>query len=132
MSSLLSESLPVLTVFLVLHLAIFPYLCSNLAYSVYFRGNFSTSFEADSLIERKVTYSDGRREESKIRVVILTSDRAGGEGYRLATILSVLREISRARERYQILLCSADNKEFTEIPEMPDLRVLQPCKDNRK
>ena len=65
-----------------------------------------------------------------MRIVIQTSERRGD--YMRRTILSVRRELSLARDGYQLYVCSADSKDFTEIPEMPELTLVQPCKQNRK
>ena len=124
---LIVDCLPIILLFSVLHLTILPYLCSNLAFSVYFRGN-TNSYEEESLVSS--TGEDRRKEESRLRIVIQTSERRGD--YIRRTILSVRRELSLARESYQLYVCTADSKDFTEIPEMPELTVVQPCKQNRK
>ena len=124
--TLIVDCLPIVTLFSLLHLTLLPYLCSDLAFSVYFRGNTNNKEE-----ESEVSSTGGeRREESRMRIVIQTSERRGD--YMMRTILSVRRELSLAREGYQLYICSADRKDFREIPEMPELRVVQPCKQNRK
>ena len=124
--TLIVDCLPIVTLFSLLHLTLLPYLCSDLAFSVYFRGNTNNKEE-----ESEVGSTGGeRREESRMRIVIQTSERRGD--YMMRTILSVRRELSLAREGYQLYICSADRKDFREIPEMPELRVVQPCKQNRK
>ena len=71
-----------------------------------------------------------RKEQSGLRIVIQTSERRGD--YMMRTILSVRRELSLARDSHQLYVCSADRKDLREIPEMPELTVVQPCKQNRK
>ena len=124
--TLIVDCLPIVILFSVLHLTILPYLCSDLAFSVYFRGNTNNS-EEESLV-RSTGWE--KRDQSRMRIVVQTSQRRGD--YMKRTILSVRRELSLARDRHQLYVCSADNKDFTEIPEMPELTVVQPCKQNRK
>ena len=124
--TLIVDCLPIVILFSVLHLTILPYLCSDLAFSVYFRGNTNNS-EGESLVRSK---GWEKRDQSRMRIVVQTSQRRGD--YMKRTILSVRRELSLARDRHQLYVCSADNKDFTEIPEMPELTVVQPCKQNRK
>ena len=124
--TLIVDCLPIVILFSVLHLTILPYICSDLAFSVYFRGNTNNS-EEESLVR---STGGEKRDQSRMRIVVQTSQRRGD--YMKRTILSVRRELSLARESYQLYVCSADNKDFTEIPEMPELTVVQPCKQNRK
>ena len=124
--TLIADCLPIVILFSVLHLTVLPYLCSDLAFSVYFRGNTNNT-EDESLV---ISRGDEKREESGMRIVIQTSERRGD--YMRRTILSVRRELSLARDRHLVYVCSGDNKDFTEIPEMPELTVVQPCKQNRK
>ena len=124
--SLIVDCLPIIILFSVLHLTILPYLCSNLAFSVYFRGN-TNNYEDESIVSSP---AGTRKGQSRMRIVIQTSERRGD--YMMRTILSVRRELSLARDRHQLYVCTADSKDFTEIPEMPELTVVQPCKQNRK
>ena len=125
--TLIVDCLPIVILFSVLHLTVLPYLCSDLAYSVYFRGNTNNSEDEMSLVS---PLGGEKRDQSRMRILIQTSERRGD--YMKRTILSVRRELSLARDSHQVYLCSADNKDFTEIPEMPELTVVQPCKQNRK
>ena len=125
--TLIVDCLPIVILFSVLHLTILPYLCSDLAFSVYFRGNTNNA-EDESLVSSPG--GDRRKGESRLRIVIQTSERRGD--YMMRTILSVRRELSLARDSHQLYVCTADRKDFTEIPEMPELTVVQPCKQNRK
>ena len=127
---IVGDCLPIILLFSTLHLTILPYLCSNLAFSVYFRGTVGTATN-NSEEESSVSSPGGeRKDQSRMRIVIQTSERRGD--YMRRTILSVRRELSLARDGYQVYLCSGDNKDFTEIPEMPELTLVQPCKQNRK
>ena len=122
------DCLPLLIIFSALHLTIIPYLCSDLAFSVYFTGNGTTD---STPLAGLVSPEEEERVESRMRIVILTSEREGGVSYRLSTILSVEREISRARETYhQIFVCSADRGDLADIPHT-NLSLLQPCKHQR-
>ena len=125
--TLIVDCLPIVILFSVLHLTVLPYLCSDLAYSVYFRGNTNNSEDVMSPVS---PLGGEKRDQSRMRILIQTSERRGD--YMKRTILSVRRELSLARDSYQLYVCSADNKDFTEIPEMPELTVVQPCKQNRK
>ena len=110
--TLIVDCLPIVILFSVLHLTVLPYLCSDLAFSVYFRGNTNNT-EDESLV---ISRGDEKREESGMRIVIQTSKRRGD--YMRRTILSVRRELSLARDSHQLYVCTADRKDLTEIPEM--------------
>ena len=125
--ALIGDCLPIVILFSLLHLSVLPYFCSNLAFSVYFKGNPGETGE-ENLVS--TAGEERRKEQSGLRIVIQTSERRGD--YMMRTILSVRRELSLARDSNQLYVCSADRKDFREIPEMPELTVVQPCKQNRK
>ena len=130
MLPVVKDCILLLLLFSVLHLTIIPFLCSNLAFSVYFRGSGTSEYpaEQDGLLD---LFEEEReeKEESSMRIVILTAEREGGVSYRQRTILSVLREMSLARETYhQLFVCSADRGDLADIPRTNTIALLQPCK----
>ena len=133
MLPVVKDCILLLLLFSVLHLTIIPYLCSDLAFSVYFRGTGTSEFpaEQDELVDSSEEEREEReeREESRMRIVILTAEREGGVSYRQRTILSVLREMSLARDNYhQLFVCSADRPDLADIPRTNHIALLQPCK----
>ena len=127
MLPVVKDCILLLLLFSVLHLTIIPFLCSDLAFSVYFRGSGTSEIPAE--LDGLVDFSEEEREESRMRIVILTAEREGGVSYRQRTILSVLREMSLARDNYhQLFVCSADRRDLADIPRTNHIALLQPCK----
>ena len=125
------EILQILACFLVLHTIILPSMCSNMVYSIYFRQEDQSNI-SDDHVEVVQGYPDLEDKlESEIVIVIMTTN--GRKTYRQRTLMSVYREVSLMPERYQIYLCTGDSEglDEEEIPSIPNLTILQPCKNKR-
>ena len=106
-------------------------MCSNMVYSIYFRQEDQSNI-SDDHVEVVQGYPDLEDKlESEIVIVIMTTN--GRKTYRQRTLMSVYRELSLMPERYKIYLCTGDSEglDEEEIPSIPNLTILQPCKSKR-
>ena len=109
--------LPTLTLFLVLHGVVLPYLCSNMEYSYYFQeeNNLHLFKELEefelNLGKEKFHASDNRdhvKDHSSMVIVILTAPRARDTRYFHQTLVSVMEQVEASRQSHQVYVCSGD------------------------
>ena len=110
--------LPILTLFLVLHAVVLPYLCSNMEYSYYFQEeNNHHLFEELEELELNMgnvkfypsDNSDNVKDQSSMVVVILTAPRARDTRYFHQTLVSVMEQVEASRQSHQVYVCSGDS-----------------------
>ena len=109
--------LPILTLFLVLHAVVLPYLCSNMEYSYFFQeeNNLHLFKELEELElnlgNEKFHASDNSdhvKDQSSMVIVILTAPRARDTSYLHQTLDSVLEQVAAAGQNHQVYVCSGE------------------------
>ena len=110
--------LPTLTLFLVLHAVVLPYLCSNMEYSSYFQEEknlhlFKELEELELNLGNEEFHasdnSDHAKYQSSMLVVILTAPRARDTRYFHQTLVSVMEQVEASRQSHQVYVCSGDS-----------------------
>ena len=111
--------LPILTLFLVLHAVVLPYLCSNMEYSFYFREeNNIHLFEELEEMELNLgnvsnvkfhASDNSAKDQSSMVIVILTAPRARDTRYFHQTLVSVMEQVEASRQSLQVYVCSGDS-----------------------
>lgn len=125
------EIVKILAFFLVLHTIILPFMCSHMVYSIYFRQKDPSDI-SDKHVEGVQDYPDLEDKfVSEIVIVIMTTN--GRKTYRQRTLMSVYREVTLMPERYGIYLCTGDSVGLVDVDilTIPNLTIMQPCKDKR-
>ena len=128
------SSVPILSIFIALHLVILPYLCSDCPYSVYFntdRERVVPEDEVDLLLPGD--HAEVQIEESDLAVLVLTAARE--QDYLRRTLLSLFRELTIGGARHQVYLCSAEVEQpelesIASMASIPGLVVMQPCQEH--
>ena len=114
--------LPILTLFLVFHSVILPYLCSNMEYSYYFQEEknlhlFKELEELELNVENEKFHasdnSDHVKDQSSMVIVILTAPRARDTSYFHQTLGSVLEQVEAATQNHKVYVCSGDSMNKT-------------------
>ena len=108
--------LPILTLFLVLHSVILPYLCSNMEYSYYFQEEkklhlFKELEELELNVENEKFHAsdNSAKDQSSMVIVILTAPRARDTRYFHQTLVSVMEQVEASRQSHQVYVCSGDS-----------------------
>ena len=102
----LENLLPTIVLFFVLHTLVLPYLCSNMAFSVYFQEG--TTNHTDNRQILMFNNSRPAKTESTMVIVILTAPRARDTSYFHQTLGSVLEQVAAARQNHQVYVCSGE------------------------
>ena len=122
----LSAYVPILSIFIVLHLVILPYLCSDLPFSLYFKQNLEGEWTADDL---ELVTTEGHAQLPKVKsdLAILVLTAARDQGYLNRTLLSLYKELSTASESHQVYICltEAVHAELGGIPWIPVMTRLR-------
>ena len=112
--------LPILTLFLVLHSVILPYLCSNMEYSYYFQEEknlhlFEELEELELNVENEKLHAsdNSAKDQSSMVIVILTAPRARDTSYFHQTLGSVLEQVEAATQNHKVYVCSGDSMNKT-------------------
>ena len=107
--------LPILTLFLVLHAVVLPYLCSNMEYSYYFQEEknlhlFKELEELELSVENEKFHASdtSAKDQSSMVIVILTAPRARDTSYFHQTLGSVLEQVEAARQNHKVYVCSGE------------------------
>lgn len=113
----------ILTTFSALHFVALPYLCSNVAYSIYFKKG--------KQVEEKVEYDFYEDIEHKIYnkhlAIVVQTSNSRDTSYRNRTLGSIFTEMMRT-EGHQVIVCSADGTEKSlNMPMMSHFKLLLPC-----
>ena len=112
----------IVIVFLALHLIILPYLCSDLAYSVYFK----KTIQVEDVEYDTFETPEHRHGNTDMAIIVQTSMR--DISYRNKTLLSVYKELVGNKAGHQVIVCSADARESDlKLPEIFNFKPLQPC-----
>lgn len=118
------DSSIIFTVFFALHFIVLPYLCSNVAYSIYFK----KIDQVDEQVEYNFDEDIGHRiENNDMAIIVQTSNR--DTSYRNRTLLSLYTELMRSEQTgHHVIVCSAEGAEQNlELPVIPHFKSLQPC-----
>ena len=108
--------------FIALHLFLLPFLCSNSAYSIYFK-NVGKNYEKEHDFHEDVK---NRIKNHDMAIIVQTSDRK--TSYRNKTLLSIHTELMRTNGGHTVYVCSADGSEKSlNMPVISYLKSLQPC-----
>ena len=83
---------------------VLPYLCSNMAFSVYFQEG-TTNHSRQILMYNNIGPA---KTESNMVIVILTAPRARDTSYFHQTLGSVLEQVAAARQNHQVYVCSGE------------------------
>ena len=112
--------LPILTLFLVLHTILLPYLCSNMEYSYYFQEEknlhlFKELEELELNVENEKFHAsdNSAKDQSSMVIVILTAPRARDTSYFHQTLGSVLEQVEAATQNHKVYVCSGDSMNKT-------------------
>ena len=105
----LENLIPTVALFIVLHTIVLPYLCSNMAFSYYFQEDSTNHTDDRQILMFNNSNSDHIKDQSSMVIVIQTAPRAREENYFLQTLVSVLEQVSIARESHQVYVCSGEH-----------------------
>ena len=116
----------ILSAFFALHFVALPYLCSNVAYSIFFKKG--------KQVEEKVEYDFNEDVEHKIDnndlAIVVQTSNTRDTSYRNRTLMSIYTEMMRSDEGgHQVIVCSADGTEKSlNLPVMSHhFKSLLPC-----
>ena len=126
----LENLIPTVALFIVLHTIVLPYLCSNMAFSYYFQEDSTNHTDDRQILMFNNSNSDHIKDQSSMVIVIQTAPRAREENYFLQTLVSVLEQVSIARESHQVYVCSGEHKFISVLVttcSCPSRRCRWPC-----
>ena len=127
----LSNYVPILSIFLALHLVILPYLCSDLPFSLYFKQNLERKGPEDDLdLVMTEVHTQLHKVRSDLAILVLTAPRE--QEYLNRTMLSLYKELATASESHQVYICTAEpeHAELGRMPWIPGVTLLLPCVEN--
>ena len=112
----------ILAAFFALHFFVLPYLCSNVAYSIYFKQEKQKDEKVEYDLYEEIEH---RIENNDMAIIVQTSNR--DTSYRNRTLVSLYTELVKS-EGHQVIVCSADGKEKSlNMPGLAHFKSLQPC-----
>ena len=112
----------ILAAFFALHFFVLPYLCSNVAYSIYFKQEKQKDEKVEYDLYEEIEH---RTENNEMAIIVQTSNR--DTSYRNRTLVSLYTELVKS-EGHQVIVCSADGKEKSlNMPGLAHFKSLQPC-----
>ena len=114
----------IFTAFFALHLIVLPYLCSNVAYSIYFKKIKQVDEQVEYDFDEDIEY---RPENNDMAIIVQTSNR--DTSYRNRTLMSLYTELLRNElAGYQVIVCSAEGTDNRlEMPVISHFKSVQPC-----
>ena len=114
----------IFTAFLSLHFILLPYLCSNIAYSIYFKKVNQVDEQVEYDFDEDIEY---RTENNDMAIIVQTSSR--DTSYRNRTLISLYTELLKSdKAGHQVLVCSTEGTDNSlEMPVISQFKSVQPC-----
>ena len=114
----------IFTAFFALHFIVLPYLCSNVAHSIYFKKIKQIDEQVEYDFDEDI---ECRTENNNMAIIVQTSNR--DTSYRNRTLMSLDTELLRNEQAgHQVIVCSAEGTDNSlEMPVISHFGVIKVC-----